>query len=181
MRTAEQGEAAARQLHRTSNPLMASVFYRAGIIEQWGIGTLNILDWCQENGNPPPQWQESTTGDVTVTFWPIPSAAKAVRTDQVTDQVGDQVGDQVSGQVTGQIAEQVLSFCQTPRSAAELRSLVGVKHPPTFRQNYLTPLLKTGWIERTVPDRPQSRLQRYRLTEKGRLALEGLKASAQDG
>ena len=36
------------------NPIIANVFYRAGIIERWGTGTLNILDWCKENGNPPP-------------------------------------------------------------------------------------------------------------------------------
>jgi ATP-dependent DNA helicase RecG len=41
------------------NPLIASVFYRAGVIEQWGSGTLNILDWCKANGNPPPQWRNS--------------------------------------------------------------------------------------------------------------------------
>jgi ATP-dependent DNA helicase RecG len=34
------------------NPIIASVFYRAGVIEKWGMGTLNIIDWCKENGNP---------------------------------------------------------------------------------------------------------------------------------
>ena len=36
------------------NPIIANVFYRAGIIERWGMGTLNIIDWCTENGNPTP-------------------------------------------------------------------------------------------------------------------------------
>ena len=39
------------------NPIIANVFYRAGIIERWGTGTLNIVDWCAENGNPMPTWQ----------------------------------------------------------------------------------------------------------------------------
>ena len=38
------------------NPIIANVFYRAGIIERWGTGTLNIIDWCEENDNPPPIW-----------------------------------------------------------------------------------------------------------------------------
>ena len=29
--------------------LLANVFYRAGIIERWKMGTLNIIDWCSEN------------------------------------------------------------------------------------------------------------------------------------
>lgn len=39
------------------NPLISQVFYRAGIIEKWGTGTLNMLDWCKENGNPQPRWE----------------------------------------------------------------------------------------------------------------------------
>ena len=51
------------------NPIIANVFYRAGIIERWGAGTLNIIDWCAENGNPAPAWQEQA-GSVYVTFLP---------------------------------------------------------------------------------------------------------------
>jgi predicted HTH transcriptional regulator len=31
-------------------PIVANVFYRAGIIERWGMGTLKILAWCREFG-----------------------------------------------------------------------------------------------------------------------------------
>ena len=51
------------------NPIIANVFYQAGIIERWGTGTLNIIDWCEENGNPKPTWQEQA-GSVYVTFIP---------------------------------------------------------------------------------------------------------------
>jgi ATP-dependent DNA helicase RecG len=43
------------------NPIIANVFYRAGIIERWGSGTLNIIDWCTENANPKPAWHERST------------------------------------------------------------------------------------------------------------------------
>jgi len=65
------------------NPIIANVFYRAGIIERWGTGTLNIIDWCADNGNPPPTWQEQA-GSVYVTFLP----AALPDTPEVAGEVG---------------------------------------------------------------------------------------------
>jgi hypothetical protein len=58
-------------------------------------------------------------------------------------------------------------------SAHELRTVLGIRHRHTFRQNHLRPALRHGLIELTIPDKPNSRLQRYRLTEVGRGLLAG--------
>ena len=42
----------------------------------------------------------------------------------------------------------------------------------SFRLRYLQPALAAGLIEMSLPDKPNSRLQRYRLTDQGRLALQ---------
>ena len=47
-------------------------------------------------------------------------------------------------------------------SAAEIMGALGLSHRQTFRKNYLDPALKQGVIERTIPDKPNSRNQRYR-------------------
>ena len=78
---------------------------------------------------------------------------------QVTDQVTDQV-------------ERLPAFLGTrPMTAAEIMRGLEMNHRPTLRDNYLHPALQAGLIEMTVPDKPNSRLQKYRLTEKGRQAL----------
>jgi len=56
----------------------------------------------------------------------------------------------------------------SPRRASEIQALVGVKHRHTFRENYLNALIAKGWLERTISDKPKSRLQRYRTTEEGK-------------
>lgn len=47
-------------------------------------------------------------------------------------------------------------------SASELMERLGLSHRPTFRKNYLNPALEQKLIERTIPDKPNSRNQRYR-------------------
>ena len=51
---------------------------------------------------------------------------------------------------------------------ATLMAALGLSHRPTFRRNYLNPALAQGYVERTIPDKPNSPVQKYRLTEKGR-------------
>ncbi len=80
-----------------------------------------------------------------------------------TDQDGDQVTDQV---------KTLLSIFKSTEnkaiSASELMNAVDLSHRPTFRQNYLHPALAAGLIEMTIPDKPNSRNQKYRLTAKGK-------------
>lgn len=44
----------------------------------------------------------------------------------------------------------------------ELQNRLGLKDEKNFRQKYLLPALAGGYIEMTVPDKPNSRLQKYR-------------------
>lgn len=47
-------------------------------------------------------------------------------------------------------------------SAADLMVRLGLSHKPTFRKNYLNPALEQKLIERTIPDKPNSKNQKYR-------------------
>ena len=75
-----------------------------------------------------------------------------------TGQDDDQVGDQDKSP-----GERLLSVLGSDvLSAAELMQRLGLSHKPTFRKNYLNPAIEQGLIERTIPDKPNSRNQRYR-------------------
>ena len=51
------------------NELIAGVFHRRGIIEQWGTGTLKMAEATEEAGLPPPEFEERG-GEVVVRFRP---------------------------------------------------------------------------------------------------------------
>ena len=74
--------------------------------------------------------------------------------------------DQDSDQVTVQDkipVERILSaLSDETLSATELMERLGLSHRPTFRKNYLNPALEQKLIERTIPDKPNSKNQKYR-------------------
>ena len=52
-----------------------------------------------------------------------------------------------------------------------VREKLSLKDRGHLHKSYLQPALKDGLIEMTIPNVLNSRLQKYRLTEKGRLVL----------
>jgi len=165
------------------NPLLFGIFHRMDLVEKIGSGIKRIRQMCRDYEVAEPVFEVSEHW-VTTTF--------KRPTGQVEDQVGTKLAlsrDQVrierilnnskalqsilkqferdAGQVTGQVAGQVLIHCEEPRTGREIQELLGVKHRETFLNNYLKPLLKSGLIEMTIPDKPTSSKQKYRATEKG--------------
>jgi len=67
----------------------------------------------------------------------------------------------------------ILSAASTSEKTREkLQSAAGVKDREHFRKQHLRPLLDFGLLEATIPDKPRSPKQRYRITRAGRAVLE---------
>jgi len=86
---------------------------------------------------------------------------------------------QVTGQVTGQVTEPIqrlLGVMVAEHSRSELQHLLALRHRDNFIAAYVQPALDGGWIEMTIPQKPTSRLQKYRLTPAGQALLENKNA-----
>lgn len=70
----------------------------------------------------------------------------------------------------GVSADKVLKLLDTVRDYEFKERRTGVYDAlrKSFRERYLRPALADGLIEMIIPDKPNSRLQKYRLTDKGR-------------
>lgn len=134
-----------------------------------------IIDWCLENGNPAPTWMEQA-GAVYVTFLPAKLPVTEAGSLQPS---GPQAAGEATGEATGEGDEEItdeirklLAVVSGEMKRRELQSALGLKHEDHFREAYLVPALKSALIEMTIPDKPRSGNQRYRLTKKGLRALK---------
>nr|MDA3951471.1 hypothetical protein [Spirochaeta sp.] len=74
---------------------------------------------------------------------------------------------QVAPQVPPQVGE-LLAVLKEEMSRESLQNVMGLSDRKSFRERYLAPALGGGMIEMTIPDKPNSRLQKYRLSDRGR-------------
>ena len=63
--------------------------------------------------------------------------------------------------------DKLIVFCTEARSFGEMLAFMGLTDRTKFRRKYIRPLLEVGIIEQTMPEKPNSRNQKYQLTDKG--------------
>ncbi|ENU79868.1 hypothetical protein F975_02204 [Acinetobacter sp. ANC 3789] len=88
----------------------------------------------------------------------------AILSSNETAQASDHATAQANVQVTDQVKSLILIMEDGEYTLAELMQFLGLSHRATFQQNYLNPAIETGLIQRTIPDKPKSPKQKYRLS-----------------
>jgi len=196
------------------NPIITDVFFRRGLIEQWGRGTQKVVELCEETGCPVPVFEEqagslvvrfpvseklSSASTVQETIQDAPQdnhlansgesaykrkttpedtpegtpqvtpEDKALKTTEKKEEKGVATQDTQSDtpQVTPEV-KSLLSIMKNDMARGDLQKAVGLKDPKHFRTAYLQPAIEQGVITMTIPDKPNSSHQRYRLTPKGK-------------
>ena len=85
---------------------------------------------------------------------------------RMTFPISKRVTPQVTPQVTLQVKNLLKAFTGE-NNRQELQELLNLSDRKYFRNNYLQPAIDDGYIELTIPDKPTSSNQKYRLTQKG--------------
>jgi ATP-dependent DNA helicase RecG len=153
------------------NKLIAQVFYDLEIIERYGSGIQRMLDACAAAGLPEPTFGEST-GGLLITF------RKAVKTaGQLTKQpqgmkVESGVESRVESGVESLTEKAVRLLVSGPKLKSEIAQGLGKPKVSGQIHRLVTRLLADSLVERTIPEKPNSRLQKYRLTTKSKTQLQ---------
>lgn len=148
------------------NPVIARIFRELELIEQWGSGIPGIFNEARANNWPEPEIEEIANR--------VRFTVKLPKILPLTKDQSRKSAGQVTGQVTGQV-ESLLKVVSGEKTKKELMQLLSLSGRDNFEKLYLKPAIELELLELTIPDKPNSRLQKYRLTELGKQILESKK------
>ena len=153
------------------NKVIAKALDWAGYVERSGHGTEFIIEKCEAQGLATPQYKPDSAlfhtiiwrktekvhqvGGVEAQSWPSQGQVEGTSQGQVVS---------LFVRITSILADQVLS-------SGDITAALGKEYYSGHLRRIIKMLLSDGIIEYTIPEKPRSRLQKYRLTEKGRQML----------
>lgn len=125
------------------NPMIARTFYRRGIIETWGRGTLKIARLMQERGLEPPA-VAVRQGAVVITFV-LPALVKTPEKSQTQEKTQEKTREKTAVAILRMLGE------HPGMSIAELAERLG-KVPSTI-ERAIRKLRESGRLQRIGPDK----------------------------
>lgn len=118
------------------------------------MGFDKIKEACEKHNGRLPEYNISTSG--------IMVLCKAC--DKYLALLNDK-GDLYLGQSDQDndqdVTKMIIAFCKQPNSARAIMDYIKINDRSFFRRHYLNPMLKTGRLKMTIPDKPKSRNQKY--------------------
>ena len=161
------------------NKVIAKALDWAGYVERSSHGTEFIIEKCEAQGLATPQYKPDSAIFHTIIWRKMAEAeVDKARPTPPTGGVGGKSGTS-QGQVVGTSQGQVVSLfvritsilADQVLSSGDITAALGKEYYSGYLRRIIKMLLADGIIEYTIPEKPRSRLQKYRLTEKGRQML----------
>ena len=156
------------------NPVIGAFFREIHRADELGSGMRKMMRYGKAYGGADPEMIEGDVFRIVVNVPEFSTTGDKSGTSEVKPQVTPHVAPQVTPQV-----ERLLRVVKGEIDRDALQQAVGLKARKNFRQLYLAPAIDAGLIEMTIPDKPRSSKQKYRLTDKGRKVLKGIEGGSE--
>lgn len=133
------------------NPIVAEAMRGLKYVNMFNRGIQRVKNLLKENGNPEPIFTVDKITAFEVTVWPSLSLNLVTSEEKVTKSVTKLT----------ETVNDIIAFCSTPRSMTEIMEHIGFKHRYNVKHRYIDPLIDSGVLMMTIPDKPNSRNQKY--------------------
>ena len=87
---------------------------------------------------------------------------------RLNDQASDQAVQIIESQLNDKVLA-ILNVLEEPKKRVEILEHIGLRNHSDNREKYLDPLVKLGWIEMTIPEKPTHKDQKYKRTIQGEI------------
>ncbi len=158
------------------NPLLFGMLHRMEAVEHIGSGIKRIRNLCREYGVAEPRIEVSEHWFSVI--FPRPANGIKVGRQQPDLQPESQPESRPELQPKSMDFRILSLLAKDTFSKAQLSAALGQKTVSGHLNKVVRRLLVDGFIELTIPAKPASRLQEYRITPKGRTMLENHKEEA---
>ena len=141
------------------NPPISKVFREISLADELGSGMRNTYKYTKLYSGGTPEFIE---GDVFKTIIPL--------NDIAVGKVGPSTGSNMDGQTVHDTIhdtthddrlQKLIAFCSSAKTRDEMQNFLGITNRAHFSKTYLKPLLKSGQLKMTIPDKPHSKNQKY--------------------
>lgn len=133
------------------NPIVAEAMRGLKYVNMFNRGIQRVKNLLKENGNPEPIFTVDKITAFEVTVRPSLSLNLVTSEEKVTKSVTKLT----------ETVNDIIAFCSTPRSMTEIMEHIGFKHRYNVKHRYIDPLIDSGVLMMTIPDKPNSRNQKY--------------------
>ena len=154
------------------NPLLAEPMYLTKYIERMGTGIRDMIHRCRKAGLPEPEIR--LDGGSFVLTVHRPATGSATPSGPGQDR-GGQLESRLESRLESALAAKVmLAIRPQPLGKAAIAPILGHKSVSGELHKQIKRMVNGGLIEPTIPEKPSSRLQKYRLTARGQALLAEL-------
>ena len=138
------------------NDKLSDIFLQLHISEMSGRGIPRIVGAYGEDAF---DFKDNSI-TVTIPYNRLDLGGTPQDTPQVTPQVIPQDECRYASETEGTVSDRILVFCNVPKSAQEILSYLGLRDRKNVMK-YINALVDSGRLARTIPDKPNSRNQKY--------------------
>ena len=141
-----------REFHFSRNPKIVELLNEYDLVKEFGEGVDRIYRDMADAGLPEPEYRQAEFmlyATLKNKNWGKDDASWAVTAH---DTAHDGAQDKL---------QRILDFCTMPKTRQEIMDYMELSSRRQFNERYMKPLIESGELLMTIPDKPKSKNQKY--------------------